>query len=194
MKNHFATALLLTSLLATISACTKSSSSNNTTSCTNDFAYVANNHQLVYDASSAFYPDTAITTSYSTTTTTDVYKVSVVSSDGNINQAAYLRPCTGKLFEGNTASAAASSTMYGRKSTTTVGETWSTTSGTTTYNYKVVAKNVTVVVPAGTFTCDKITYNEAGTINTDTIYYSPAIGDVKYDGVLLSYDLRSKNF
>lgn len=75
-----------------------------------------------------------------------------------------------------------------------IGTAWTETVGQSVYEYNVVGTNVPVTVAAGTFSCYKVTYHQRNTVNTDTIYYSPSAGEVKYDGFALSYELESKNF
>lgn len=80
------------------------------------------------------------------------------------------------------------------KKNPSVGETWSGTNAGSMGVYTVVDKNVSITTPAGTFTCDKITVNINGAFNVDTLYQSDNAGLIKYDGLLLSYELISKNF
>jgi hypothetical protein len=71
-----------------------------------------------------------------------------------------------------------------------LNQTWTVGNST----YVVVGKDVSVTVPAGTFTADKLTFHSAGTINTDTIWFSNDVGYIKYVGLVYDYELRSKNF
>ncbi len=80
------------------------------------------------------------------------------------------------------------------KNDPTVGEIWSGTSAGGSGTFEVIEKNVAVTTPAGTFSCNKISVNVSGTFNVDTIYQSAEAGLIKYDGLLLSYELISKNF
>lgn len=76
-----------------------------------------------------------------------------------------------------------------------VGDSWSNvTDSGGVGNYEVVETDVSVTTPAGTFLCDKITYHQPGTINTDTIYESTTIGRIKYVGLAISYELKAINF
>lgn len=63
-----------------------------------------------------------------------------------------------------------------------VGDTWSRTVNSITSNYALVADNVQKTVPAGTFNCKIITYNQTGAFNTDTIYWNNSVGYVHYSG------------
>ncbi|MCW3125949.1 MAG: hypothetical protein JWO03_1607 [Bacteroidetes bacterium] len=166
-----------------------------TTNCINTFPYLANGHTLHYSITDAFlFSDTSFDVSIGITSSSDVYMSTGVSDQGSLNQTGYFHPCNDKLYLGNTVSAAQSSGNYERVNNVPVNTTWSETVSGTTYNYAVIGKNISVTVPAGTFVCDKVTYHEAGTINTDTIYCNAAVGDVKYDGTLFSYELHHKNF
>jgi hypothetical protein len=86
------------------------------------------------------------------------------------------------------------SSYKSRKSVTAVNDTWTYSDGAITATYIVLAKNISVTVGAGTFVCDKINYKQNGSANTDTIYFSNEVGDVKYIGTGFDYKLKSKNF
>jgi hypothetical protein len=104
----------------------------------------------------------------------------------------YGKECGGWLYRSD--SYPLLSTYKDRKSTTAVNDTWNYSDASVTATYKVIAKNVSVTVTAGTFVCDKITYHDVSTINTDTLYFNNTVGDVKYNGALFDYELKSKNF
>ena len=79
-----------------------------------------------------------------------------------------------------------------------IGDTWTradqnNVSGTS----QLLSKNATVTTIDlnQTFSnCYEFTFNEQGTINTDTVYFRPDWGLVYYNGTLLRYELMSRNF
>ncbi len=189
--------LLCLAVLATVfSACKKDNTtpSNGHTNCTNTFPYVADGHSLRYAITFTFSDDTVFTQTFSNTSTSGVYQVTNVSDQGNLNATQYVQPCSGKLYDAATVADVQTTGNYYRVSTGGTGTAWTETVGQSVYEYNVVGTNVPVTVAAGTFSCYKVTYHQRNTVNTDTIYYSPGAGEVKYDGFALSYELESKNF
>ncbi len=188
--------LLCLAVLATaFSACKKdNTTANGHSNCTNTFPYVAAGHSLRYAITFTFSDDTVLTVTFANTSTSGVYQATNVSDQGNYNATGYLQPCSGKLYDGSSIADVQTTANYERVSSGSTGDAWTETVGQSVYEYAILGTNVPVTVPAGTFTCTKMTYHQRNTFNTDTIYFSPAAGDVKYDGFLLSYELESKNF
>jgi len=76
-----------------------------------------------------------------------------------------------------------------------LGESWTNVDANNIKStYTVIALDVSVTVPEGTHSCDKITYFQEGAINVDTFYFNNEVGFVKYDGIFQSYELLEKNF
>lgn len=189
--------LLCLAVLATVfAACKKdnTTANNGHTNCTNTFPYVANGHTMRYAITFTFSDDTVFTQTITSTTTSGVYQATNVSDQGNYNNTGYLQPCSGKLYDGSSIADVQSTNNYQRVSSGNAGDTWTETVGQTVYEYAILSNNVPVTVPAGTFSCTKMTYHQRNTVNTDTIYFSPSAGEVKYDGFALSYELEGKNF
>jgi hypothetical protein len=141
-----------------------------------------------------FLPDTGQDVTYSSSTASDVYMATSVSDQGSLNYTDYFHPCNNNLYIGTTVSAAQTSTQVDQVSNSMLNSSWTENFNSTISNYKVIAKNVSVTVPAGTFSCDKITYQQNGAANVDTIFWNSSVGNVKYNGVFLAYEALYKNF
>ncbi|PZF74184.1 hypothetical protein [Taibaiella soli] len=163
---------------------------NTSGSCTNNglakFLKVGN--KLVYDYSEVYTDDSVFTMEVTGTTSAGSYQFALTGG-GQVFASAparVMRECNDWVK----VSASGEPTNLTYKLNRAQGDSWVVGSST----YTVVEKNVTVSTPAGNFVCDKLSYYTPGTINTDTIYYNNDIGQVKYDGLLYEYTLRSKNF
>lgn len=152
--------------------------------------FLANGHILTYDLSIFGGMPFLMT---HTMTTYPGGKIRTVLSSSTLNDTLYSKECGGWLYRAAISDTLRSENKY-RKSTTAVGDIWSFSEGGTSAVYTVLAKNVSVTTPAGTFVCDKIKYEQNGTLNVDTIYFNNAVGDVKYSGALIDYTLKTKNF
>lgn len=75
-----------------------------------------------------------------------------------------------------------------------VGDSWVNINNGKKGTYVVVAIDEKVETKAGIFECVKIEHNFEGALNTDIIYESQEFGRIKYEGLLLSYELISLNF
>lgn len=151
-------------------------------------SYLAAGHILTYDFS--YFASSFILTHTIKNFGSNQFKT--VLSSSVINDSVYSKECGGWLYQ--SPSQSLTSNHKYRKSSTVVGTTWTSINGSITANYVVIAKNVSVTVPAGTFTCDKITYHQTGTSNTDTLFFNNSVGDVKYIGTGFNYALKTKNF
>ena len=151
-------------------------------------SYLAAGHILTYDFS--YFSSTFILTHTIKNFGGNQFKT--ILSSSLINDSVYSKECGGWLYQSPSQTLTANHKY--RKSNTVVGDTWSSTNGATTATYVVIAKNVSVTVPAGTFLCDKITYHQTGTSNTDTMYFNNSVGDVKYLGTGFNYSLKTKNY
>lgn len=165
---------------------------NNSGTCTNNglakFLKVGN--KCVYDYSEVYSDDSVLTLEVTGQTSGGAYQYSI-SGGGQIfaqgGNTRNMKECNDWV----SVSITGEPTTKTYKLNRALGDTWTVNNVNT---YTVVAKNVTVSTPAGNFVCDKLTYYTAGAFNTDTIYYSNDIGEVKYDGLFDEFTLRSKNF
>ncbi|HKR05877.1 MAG TPA: hypothetical protein VJY62_14675 [Bacteroidia bacterium] len=99
----------------------------------------------------------------------------------------YLKECDGWLYRSSDSSMFAAEKI--RKSITAVGEVW-----TSSTKYRVTAKNVSITVPAGTFICDEIKYDETSAY-PGVLYFNNTAGEIKdHGGKGASRTLISKNF
>jgi hypothetical protein len=166
-----------------------------TTACTNSFTFLTNGDSLTYNIVLFGTPSTSIVSYKSTSNAgTFVQKISDPTDPIFDNQVVYMRGCNGWLTTSSTTTV--NDTSYFMKEIRSVGNSWKNydSTGPYIYDYTVAQINISTTVPAGTFTCDKILYNEEGTINTDTIWWNNKYGTIKYAGVLLSQELISKNY
>lgn len=193
MKKVLLASLVVLFCGTVILSCKKSSSSDNNGGCTNNgkFTFLKTGNKLVYEYSDLLSADTLLTFDIGAKSSAGSYLVNLtgggylVSSGGDKR---YMKECNDWLLIGVTGEPTDSSKEF--PATRALGQTW-TMNGAT---FKVVASNVPVVTPAGTFNADKITYYQANAFNTDTIYFNNSIGYIKYDGFIDNYTLKSKNF
>lgn len=167
-------------------------------SCVNNFEFVGNNKIRTYSLKKNIYvPDTMMTLTYTTSSSSGVFDFAITSSPTNsLQDKGYFYPCDDNLFfSATSASDAQSGENIYSPFTTNIGTAWSKKlSGGSTAALKVIEKNVSVTVLAGTFVCDKITSRVGNSLNLDTVYWNPKVGEVKYDGMILDYELSGKNF
>jgi hypothetical protein len=175
-------------------ACKKEDKSPSSESCTNNgyLKFLKVGHKLTYNYSDISTDDSLLTMEITSITSGDAYKYDLTGGGTftGTYKNRYIKECNDwMLVNVSTDPTSASDKTYPTARKT--GDKW--TVGTTN-NYLVVATGVSITTDAGIFICDKIAYNQTGAFNTDTIYYSNDIGWVKYDGWLMEYSLKSKNF
>ncbi len=74
----------------------------------------------------------------------------------------------------------------------TVGETWTYTQPSgDVITREVISVDSTITVPAGTFTCTVISYQDSGTINTTYVFWDEQIGEIKEDAGFFTLELES---
>lgn len=152
-------------------------------------SFLADGHILTYDFT--YFSNTFVLT-MKTKSYGNAGEFKTILSSTLINDSVYSRECGGWLYR--SAAYPLLNTYKYRKSSTAVNDTYTYSDAAVTAVYKVIAKNVSITVPAGTFICDKITYKQNGTINTDTLYFNNSVGDIKYVGSAFDYKLKTKNF
>lgn len=201
MKNIFKTVLLtvfsVSLITFMVSSCKKEDTSvpepeanpiTIDTCGTRYFTYLANGHVKVYDYSHNG-------TTFEVTTT-----ISDFGSNGEFktlysstvwNGFSYEKECGGWLYESSTYPIPV--TRKNRKALTHLNETWTDYDSTLMSDINVIAKNVSVTVPAGTFSCDILTVHQHGAPSTDTIFYNNSLGNIKCI-CNFNYELKSKNF
>lgn len=168
-------------------------SSNNPPPNTNaTFPFLKAGNQLQYSFQSIFITDTAFSVNF--TADGNAFKNTQTFLPSASVGITWLKECTGNLaLSGSSASVDCANIFF--KGNRVVGDSWTfTTSSGNTATHAVVAKNVSVTVPAGTFICDKMTYSTVGGFNTDTLYFNNDVSFVKYEGLIGNYQLKSKNF
>ncbi len=112
---------------------------------------------------------------------TELSKVTTTECSGDI----YVLDMAGEFMEEN----------FRYKGERSTGDTWThVDDNNVSATYTVIEKDVSIEVLEGIHICDKISYFQEGTINVDTLYFNNSVGFVKYDGLLLSYELLEKNF
>ncbi|XZF13054.1 hypothetical protein ACTHGU_14805 [Chitinophagaceae bacterium MMS25-I14] len=194
-------AILCIFLFATLS-CKKNDSSGSSGSggCQNNgyIKFLKVGNKWNYNYLDFFSADTSMTMEITSEPSSGVFVTTltgggyVVSATGNKR---YTQECNDWMLVNPAIAPTAADKTY--KLNRQLNDTWTTIPGnitTITNSYTVIGKNVPVTVPAGTFTCDVFAYNQQGTFNTDTIYFSNEVGYIKYVGFLYEYELKSKNF
>lgn len=80
------------------------------------------------------------------------------------------------------------------KKNAVVGDSWQVTRpDQTIVNHEVVATNVSVTVPAGTFNCTEYLYTTSSTINESHIFWNDEVGEIKEDAGFMVLELQSHN-
>jgi hypothetical protein len=201
MKKSFPKIALFAALvLLVVSACKKAESNNDDCGATDFFPFMATGHEMTYAFEEHFglgaFGDYTYT--YGEQDANGNFKVAV---SGNPKPTAltgidfvYYRACGDKFLGGLSSESGSNNWQY--KADAKAGESWSQAlANGSTANYKVLEAGLTVGTLAGDIpNCAKITYNQAGAPNVDTIYWSDQVGWVKYKGSLFEYELKSKNF
>jgi len=181
---------------ATFSACKKDDKKTTPVpeSCTNNgyLKFLKTGNKMEYNYLDLATDDTTLTIEYGAQASDGSYKM-LLTGGGSFtsgNPTRYIKECNDWLVV-STSPAPTYATNKTYPLIRKPGDKW-TVSGVN--NYTVVATGVSVTTDAGTFICDKFAYNQTGTFNTDTIYFSNEYGYIKYEGFLLEYSLKSKNF
>ena len=188
-------ALLLVAGFLTIGiwSCKKDDSGPSCTS-TSNFKYLKVGNWMSYDYSDLGSNDDSLRMEVQSQPSAGTYLTKLIGGGVSVQSTSdkrYTKECSDWLY----VSAAGEPDLNTNKvfpANRTLNQSWAVNNNSSTYT--VVGKDVSITVPAGTFTCDKLTYHSTGTINTDTIWFSNDIGYIKYDGLLFWYELRAKNF
>lgn len=189
--------VMLASLLF-VTACKKDDSGDDCGGANANFPFMATGHQLTYAYDELFGLSGDLTYTYGEQDSNGNYKVAISGNPkpsllAGINEF-YYRACGDKFVADLTAGSGSDNWSY--KANAQAGDSWThAIDGGGSAAYNVLQTGLTVNTLAGAIPdCAKITYYQEGTINTDTIYWSDAVGWVKYDGLIWSYELKSKNF
>ena len=201
MKTYFQKITLLAcAALLTFSACKKDDDGDGNKACgsADEFPFMATGHQLTYAYNEFLGNDGDYTHTYGEQDANGNFKIALTGNPKPLVLEGvdffFYRACGDKFLGGLTAGSGSDNWQY--KANAQAGETWThNIDGGGTANYAVLETGLTVNTLAGAIPdCAKITYNQAGAFNTDTIYWTDNVGWVKYDGFLLAYELKSKNF
>lgn len=196
---HLSMLLLLT---ISISSCKKSSNSNNNVpgNCVNTTGWIKDGHRWVYTNEPIYIFADSLFNSMDAAGT-GVFKSSS-SFDGGPAQSVYLQPCGTDIYQSTSAAMTNSVIIY--KTDGNVGDTWSNTLNSTggytvTSTFTITDKNVSITVPAGTFSCLEI-YQEShssqpGSLAVEAyVYLNNTYGMIMTDGNTVHYELVRKNF
>lgn len=179
-----------------VSSCEKS---NSTTCDSSRFPFLQTGHRLTYSIygflSGSFTPEDYVF-NIGSKDANDNY---LLTFDPNPNLSSalltpqYRRACGSKLSAG--AVPVLDDANCSMDLDVAAGGSWTKqgTNGITT-TYRVIADNVPITVQAGTYNCKVLTYRQTGGINTDSIFWNNQVGYVKYVGLGVAYELKSKNF
>ncbi|MFN8262532.1 MAG: hypothetical protein U0T07_03320 [Chitinophagales bacterium] len=203
-KNTTYLLILLAALI--ISSCDKDDDNNNNnipTNCTNITGWIKNGHEWVYANNPILiYADSLFVNMQEVST--GIFKNTSTYDDGILygSYFAYLKPCDNIIYQSTSSSM--SNPMVAYHIDGAIGETWTSTvisSGghTVSNTVEITAKNISVTVPAGTFSCIKYhmtsVSTQPGSITVESdIYFNNDYGMIKTDGNTTSYVLVRKNF
>jgi hypothetical protein len=192
-KLKFIYPVLLLSLL--LFNCKKANKPVVSGACPNTFTFLKNNALLTYNCQDFFGNPYVATARFDSTSQPGVFKETVKNflGDGTSNSR-YVKGCDGWLL--NDLSTSIRDSLKYMEETRKNGDHWVYYDpGYKNLNdYSVYQTNVSITTAAGKFTCDELLYNQEGTINTDTIWWNNSCSIVKYSGLLLNYELASKNY
>jgi hypothetical protein len=200
-KLNFAAALLVLASLSMISC--KKDNGTPAASCTNNTQWIKPGHQFVYEnfpiliMADTLYVDLV-------EELPGTFKSTSKFDDGTSypTQVTYLQPCDNSIYQALDVTLSNKQEIY--RIDGNVGDSWtnvttSTGGNSVTTTTTIAAKNVSVTVPAGTFSCIQFhnvaTSSAAGSITVETeIYLDNNAGLVKAEGNTAHYELVRKNY
>lgn len=199
MKTQFQKiTLVFLAALLTFSACKKDNNGDSNCGATDEFPFMATGHELTYAYDEFLGNSGTYTQTFGEQDANGNFKITITGDPKPLVLEGvdffYYRACGDKFLSSLTPDSGADNWQY--KANAQAGDSWTyAIDGGGTANYKVIQTGLTVTTLAGDFPdCAKITYYQTGAFNTDTVYWSDAIGWVRYDGFLFAYELKSKNF
>ena len=199
MKHSFQKITLFAcATILAFSACKKDNNGNDDCGAADKFPFMVTGHQLTYSYDEFLGSSGDYTQTYGEQDANGNFKVTFAGSPLPTSLSGidvfYYRACGDKFLTGITSESGSDNWQY--KANAQAGESWThAIDGGGSATYSVLEDGLTVNTLAGAIPdCAKITYNQAGTFNTDTIYWSDQVGWVKYEGFLLTYELKAKNF
>ena len=203
LKQKLFAAILLAGTL-TIFSCKKDHTDNNNSNpatCTNNTGWIKNGHMAVYTNEPIYiFADTLYTTLEEVSTGT--FKSTSKFDDGTLypTQSVYLEPCNNSIYQALTADLANKQEVY--RIDGNMGDTWTSTTSSSMGNTittvtSITGKNISITVPAGTFSCIRFhqvsTSSAGGSVTTDT-YLENNAGLIMADGTSVHYELVRKNY
>jgi hypothetical protein len=208
MKKIFYYACVLLVFSATAISCKKDSTTNGNgvipSNCVNNLPWVQAGRTWVYSNEPIYiYADSLVIT-IDNEVSSGIFKTTTKYDDGAIfpTVTQYVKACDKDAYYATASDMSNAYLAY--KLSGNVNDTWNYASNTVqgysaTATNKIVAKNVSVSVPAGTFSCTQIHTDIASSapgalpVYTET-YVSEQYGLIKVDGNTAHYELVHKNF
>ncbi|MDB5226881.1 MAG: hypothetical protein JWN78_1074 [Bacteroidota bacterium] len=204
MRRLFTNFSMLLLLTISISSCKKSSNSTNNNNipgnCVNNTGWVRDGHSWVYTNEPIYiFADSLFVTMESAGS--GIFK-STSTFDNGTPFSGYAKPCGNYIYQA--ADAAMTNAQIAYYVDGNINDTWSsvvTSTGgyTVTNTFTITDKNVSITVPAGTFSCLVIhitshsTQPGSLTVETD-LYMNNTYGMIETDGNTSHYELVRKNF
>lgn len=206
MKKHLFQALAICLLGFLTTSCGDDEDTDNIipSDCTNLTGWVVSGHQWVYDHYSDYIFADSLTVTVAAEIGNGVFRVNSVYDDGFIYPAytTYMKPCKNDIYSSSSENMADAFVAY--KVDGEVGESWNYTGKTqagytATVQQEITGKNISVTVPAGTFSCLKLhqvmNSSQPGSLTViSDIYLNNQYGLIKLDGNTTEYQLRRKNY
>lgn len=198
MKNQMPFLLLCAAAaLSMLASCKKDNGNDDCGGPNPNFPFMETGHSITFAYDELFGSSGDVTYTYGDQNADGSFNVSVSGTPKPAALAGidnfFYKACGDKFYTGIETIAGGDNWQY--KANAKAGESWTHKFDGGQATYTVLEDGLTVSTIAGDIpNCAKITYQQALTFNTDTVYWSDQIGWVKYDGFLLSYELKSKNF
>jgi len=192
-------------LIATfVVSCKKSNDDNtNPAVCTNNTQWIHNGYKLTYVNDPIFISADSLYISFQDVTG-GIFRSTTQFDDGSLypTSSSYMQPCGNSIYSDTATDMAHKQELY--RLDGNVGDSWvytgtSQLGNTITVTTTIAAKNVSVTVPAGTFTTMRLHQltHSSNPAQPDTqldTYLDPHYGPVKVSGDYVSYRLAHANF
>lgn len=200
MKNTNRFFLLPALLIVFFTSCKKNDVPDDPSDCINTTNWIKDGHQMAYVNKSPFYQADSLFVSFKEVGD-GIFESTSVFDDGLLIPAAkvYLQPCRKWVYQASGSAMDDKQPVYLLEGV--VGDTWQSTTTSFAGNqvvtqFSIVAKDISVTVPAGTFNClqiQGISVVSGQTIETNHFIHSEK-GIAKVTGTTVSYELGRANF
>jgi hypothetical protein len=184
-------------------SCKKDSVTDDTNeACVNNITYLQGGRKFVYENFSPLLGADSIYLEYNTVNTNTVLSTTKTSAPNSVPANSYAQGCGSNIYYGDNSNMVNKQLAF--KLNAAVNESWTYTvsANGTPFNFKTTmeAKNISITVKAGTFTCDKFKI-EANYVAsgipfsiTNYVYINSKYGTIKNQGDSNDYELARANY